>query len=541
MFLSAIDWTPASYSADYFFMIALCSVAVILTEIISQPIIKILQLSDYKSKGIYLWFKATRYDYLVRYLSLAFLSFASMFVFVACFRTVQYVRYLGILFYIIFCSIFLMIILREKQKNRLKITPRVIRLFIVNALILVALAALVAYLTWEMLPCYSLLAILGLSAPFTVVASNSILAPFEKMNNNRYIKKAAAKIKGRELIKIGITGSYGKTTTKNILASLLSTKYRVCISPQNYNTPMGITKTINYTLKDDDQVFIAEMGARFPKDIKDLCDIVHPSIGMITAIGNQHLESFKTHEGIMAAKYELIESLPQDGIAFFNADNSDCVKLFEKCDLQNKFAIGENTNQVGYSDVVVSGRGTEFTLTANGQSRKVTMKLLGRHIPILSAMCVQVALMLGCDFDKVVEALSTTEPIPHRLQLIYSEQNITIIDDAYNSNPRGAANALEVLSEFDAVKIIITPGFVELGAVSERENRALGEKIASVCDYAFVLGSRAEMIKSGALQAGMDESRIITVPSLSGAVDGLKGIEGVKAVLFENDLPDNVT
>lgn len=159
-----------------------------------------------------------------------------------------------------------------------------------------------------------------------------ITSPIEKRRNARFVTAAKTVLAARaDLIKIGVTGSYGKTTAKNLLSAFLSKEYSTCVTPGNYNTPMGIALTVRDELLADDEVFVAEMGARYRGDIRELCDIVSPSIAVITAIGTQHLETFGSEENLLVTKNELIEALPADGVAIFNGDNDGAIKLYDRC------------------------------------------------------------------------------------------------------------------------------------------------------------------------------------------------------------------
>lgn len=510
------------------------------TQIAAIPALKALQLSDYKNGGIRSWFKATAYDYLVRYLALGLISAICMIVFALCFQKFGYYCYVGILIYPLFCGLFVFVNRKAQNKTPVVYTRRMQRLRAFNCVINILLCVGVMALSYFFPPTYVLVAVVAGVIPYVTIAANALITPFENMNNNRYIKRATAILDERKtLIKIGITGSYGKTTLKKMLKDMLEKKYKVCASPSNYNTLMGITRTVNDYLAADDEVLIAEMGARFRGDIKKLCDLVKPNIAVITQIGDQHLESFGSREAVIATKSEIFEGLDSDGYAVTNADNEDCRAIYEKLSVA-KSLVGSEKNEVAYySDVKISGKGTSFTLTLNGEDYKVCSPLLGRHVASAVTLASAVALKLGVSATDIVDSVQSALPVPHRLQPIVNG-DVTVLDDAYNSNPRGAANALEVLSEFDAVKIIITPGFVELGAIEERENEKLGEIVGKVCDYAFFVGTRAPSLVKGALKSGMNESAITVCDTLDEAVKAQSKIEGAKAVLFENDLPDNM-
>lgn len=403
-----------------------------------------------------------------------------------------------------------------------------------------------------------------------------ITSPIEKRRNARFVTAAKTVLAARaDLIKIGVTGSYGKTTAKNLLSAFLSKEYSTCVTPGNYNTPMGIALTVRDELLADDEVFVAEMGARYRGDIRELCDIVSPSIAVITAIGTQHLETFGSEENLLVTKNELIEALPADGVAIFNGDNDGAIKLYDRCakrrlisgsdeeavqKLYALFSTGDRRAKYKtaagvkpteeevkalsrfdafYGDICYAARGMEFTLVLNGRAARITTALLGAHVPSMIAECALTANYLGISLEKIKFAASEVKAVAHRLELLYNGDDV-IIDDAYNGNEAGAQNALEVLSKFSPrIRVLITPGIVELGEHGEAANARIGELAAVSCDYAIFVGGNASALARGAKSAGMNVDNVAEVRDLDGAVEKLKTIKGEKAVLFENDLPDN--
>ena len=403
-----------------------------------------------------------------------------------------------------------------------------------------------------------------------------ITSPIEKRRNARFVTAAKTVLAARtDLIKIGVTGSYGKTTAKNLLSAFLSKEYSTCVTPGNYNTPMGIALTVRDELLADDEVFVAEMGARYRGDIRELCDIVSPSIAVITAIGTQHLETFGSEENLFVTKNELVEALPADGVAIFNGDNDGAIKLYDRCakrrlisgsdeeavqKLYALFSTGDRRAKCKtaagvkpteeevkalsrfdafYGDICYAARGMEFTLVLNGRAARITTALLGAHVPSMIAECALTANYLGISLEKIKFAASEVKAVAHRLELLYNGDDV-IIDDAYNGNEAGAQNALEVLSKFSPrIRVLITPGIVELGEHGEAANARIGELAAVSCDYAIFVGGNASALARGAKSAGMNVDNVTEVRDLDDAVEKLKTIKGEKAVLFENDLPDN--
>lgn len=497
--------------------------------------LQIYQLSSYRIKGLWGWFRKTRFDIPARLFAFSFFSFTAMFVYLMCFKTLSdeysFVKYFGLLFYVGVSALFIAVQAKTKQKPPLKFTARVIRFSVVYTVLAFGLCFAATYCPFETFFSYAFLGVTPLFAPIIISIAHFILLPVETLINRGYEKRAAAALSARrDLIKIGITGSYGKTTAKNILAELLGCKYRVVASPESYNTPMGLAKTINDGLGDC-EVFIAEMGARRIGDISRLCDMIKPDYAMITAVGSQHLETFGSVENVISAKLEITAT------EFTVIDGDNELLVARAAELGGRaFAYCGANGEAYCDDVQVGADGTTFTLTIGDESRRITTPLLGRHVAKLCAECALMAHKLGVETDKIAAALGRLKPIPHRLQLIKNAA-YTIIDDAYNSNPTGAANAIEVLTAFDGAKVVITPGFAELGDMQNEENFNLGKR-AAAADY-LISVNNSEIIK-GAIAGGMAEEKAVAAQNLDDAVRIFRelGLSGA-TVLFLNDLPDN--
>ncbi|MDE6398466.1 MAG: UDP-N-acetylmuramoyl-tripeptide--D-alanyl-D-alanine ligase [Clostridiales bacterium] len=514
-------------------------VSAVLLTLMARKIMQILQLSSYRANGVFAWFKTTRADYLLRYFAVAFFATACMLVYVGCFGKYKYAAPFGLLFYVLHTVAFLIITARQKNKTPLKNTPRIVRLSVLCALLFGGASfGLLAAGSFTPLK-YSLLGVLPALTPFIVLLGHWMLAPFEALNNRRYERRARKKLQSMpELIKVGITGSYGKTTAKNMLAAMLGNDYNVLTTPASFNTPLGIARTVNYELTPAHNVFIAEMGARYRGDVARLCRLVQPQYGIITAVGKQHLATFGSVENIAAAKYELIEGLHEGGVAVFSSDNAVTNEMYARTQGE-KLSAGENGAFVSYADVMFDERGTSFTLSSGGKSEQITTQLLGRHVPSLVSVCAAAALRLGVTLGTIAQAVRALPQVEHRLQKI-ENGDVTILDDAYNSNPEGAKIALEVLGAFSGARMIVTPGLVELGDEEEDANFALGERVYGSADYAYFVGSRAQTLRAGAIAAGMDESKIFVCATLDEAVQKTAEIGGRKTILFANDLPDNL-
>lgn len=385
---------------------------------------------------------------------------------------------------------------------------------------------------------------LYLLTPFVVCLSLLCAWPMEESIKKGYFRDAQRRLAAREdLIKIGITGSFGKTSTKFILGTLLREKYNVLVPPSSFNTPMGLTRVVREQLKDEHEVFLAEMGAKHKGDIKELCDLVHPTIGVITSVGPQHLETFGSLEVIKSTKYELIDALPQDGVSFFPSDGGICEEFFHKTHKGKKHLCGLSGVDlfVTAKDATVGPFGSRFLLCIEGKQMQAEVPLLGKHNIENILLCCAVAWHLGLREEELLRGLKKLQPVEHRLQILPSGNGLTVIDDAFNSNPTGAHAALDVLASFPNKRIIITPGMVELGKDEDAHNLAFGKKMASCVDVAILVGlNRVKPIVQGLEEGGFSKENLHLVRTLEEASKLLPTLAGAgDVVLFENDLPDN--
>ncbi len=430
----------------------------------------------------------------------------------------------------------------RKAKKPLVYTARVKRMLatvgVLTALTLLAVILLRGYpLLWG-----AILPVAHFVSGYYVLLANFINKPIEKSINSWYINDAKRMIEDMPRLRVvGITGSYGKTSVKFFLRKLLSVKYNVLMTPESYNTTMGVVKTIRTSLRATHEIFLCEMGARNIGDIKEICDIVSPGFGIITSIGPQHLESFKTVENVIKTKFELRDALPQDGIVFLNGDNA---YIRSQTPGRKAVTYGIENPDCHYfaENITVSAKGSTFTMKRDGKEYTFTTPLIGSHNVLNIAGAIAAANTLGVPMQDLVPAVRQLESVPHRLQLIHGRQAL-IIDDAYNSNPSGAKAALDTLSQFDGVKILVTPGMVELGSKQAELNRVFGTQAADVCDYVALVGEKqTEPIYQGLLDAGYPKEKIFVEHDLASALKSVENLRtgGVqKIVLLENDLPDN--
>ena len=446
---------------------------------------------------------------------------------------------------------------KVEEKKPLVYTARAKRVFGLSICLLVGLATTLVLIA-KASPWRIAIFLFSEVTVINLTVANLLIYPLERTINRAYLLSAKKRIKAFQPKVIGITGSYGKTSTKYILHQILSQKFNTLMTPDSYNTPMGICKVIRGELTAEHKIFIVEMGAYKRGDIRELCNLASPQIGILTAVGPQHLERFKSIENIAKTKYELIESLPPDGLAVFNCDNEICAGLADKREQDDNrvrryatepfpVASGSERAELTAKNIRHTDEGLAFTIhtsvgTAEGTTAEIRTQLLGRHNVSNILAATAVAIECGMTLEEIRAAIANVEPVPHRLQLTASEGSVTIIDDSFNSNPVGAKAALEVLTEIQGgKKVLVTPGMVELGEREYEENKRLGEHAADVCDLVILVGPRRTTpILDGLKAAQYPSQNIIVALNLEEVKQHLATqVQAGDVVLFENDLPDN--
>lgn len=454
----------------------------------------------------------------------------------------------------IICIVKCVFIFRKKYKKPLVFTARVKRLYsVITLLALVAFVPVAILLPpsqtyWGSYHGISIsLGVAMLIAVFSwvlLIIANTLLIPVEKAICNYYINDAKRILCSMQDLKvIGITGSYGKTSTKHYLQRILSEQYDVLMTPGSFNTPMGVVRTVREYMKPFNEIFICEMGAKQRGDIKEICDIVNPTIGIITAVGPMHLESFKTIENVQTTKFELADALPQDGLAVVNNDFKYCAnRPITKCKAIRYAVTSPSGAQFWATNIKYSPDGTSFTVKGpENFTMEVHTKLLGECnvSDLLAAICV--ALYLNMDAKTIKYAIESIDQVEHRLSIKKTPGGVTIIDDAFNSNPAGSKMAVDVLSQFtDGKRIIVTPGMIELGSQQYELNKILGENIGKNVDIAIIVGEyNRKPLSEGIQSTQFNEENLYQVNSFAEAQEVLsKILKSGDTVLYENDLPD---
>ncbi len=382
------------------------------------------------------------------------------------------------------------------------------------------LYALVAYV-----PC----AALPVSLPVLLSFANFLTGGFERKRNQTFVKRAGQVLDESKIIRIALVGSYGKTSVKNILKTLLSEKYAVIETPASYNTPMGIAMTVLSKEFAEKQIFLAEMGARKEGDIAELCRLVNPDYAIFTGVCEQHVASFGSLEGVFAEKSEILRC---------GAKKVVCGESLRAYIDKEEGVAFAGVNDV--KNLRLNGTKTNFTLTVDGEDLEVETSLLGRTAAENISLAVALCRELGMTGAELKAGVSKLQPVPHRLQLL-ENNGVYILDDGYNCNIEGAKSALDVLGLFEGRKCVVTPGIVEGGILEEELNGRLGEAIAShAFDKVILIGDTlVGAVKTGYERGGGNMENLTTVKMLGYAEEALaEWLQTGDAVLFLNDLPD---
>ena len=428
---------------------------------------------------------------------------------------------------------------KKKVIKKLVVTARVKRLYVTCAV----LAASGLALGLALSPLFFLInAVLSFIIPLAVTAASVINKPLEFAISKHFINDAKRMLREHKgLTVIGITGSYGKTGTKFILSRILSEKFNVLATPESFNTTMGVVRTVREKLTAPTEIFIAEMGAKKKGDIREICDLCEPKLGIVTSVGPQHLESFGSIENVLRTKLELADSVTANGgRIYLNRDNE---YLAPECERYGASGFGESeAADVRAENISYGANGLTFDIVKGDIRFSVHTSLLGRHSALNITAAAALALDLGETPEQIAFAVSTLRPVEHRLQMRPYINGSVLIDDAYNANPSGSLAAVDVLAHFDGMKkIIVTPGLVELGEREYEYNKALGKAAGEVCDTVILIGKKRSVpLADGVKETALPPDSLIVVDRFADAAALLaKMCDSNTVVLIENDLPDN--
>ena len=450
-----------------------------------------------------------------------------------------------------------------EEKKNLVITPRVKRLLFGAGLTSFAAAGAAIWLTKSAGFAGTATSVavtsgsgfaLFLLAPLWLVAGNTLMQPVEATLRRRYLRQAAKTLDKIGPKIIGITGSYGKTTTKSFLRDIMSLRYQTYATPKSYNTLMGISLAINRDLADDyrTEYFISEMGAYVEGEIARICQLTPPDIAIVTEVGPQHLERFGSLENIKRAKYELVSHLPADGVAAFNWDNPFIREMVAagypatRLTVSRAVSLDEaRAQQITWiaSEISENLSGVAFQAyhVPSSEQALITTGIVGEHNVTNLLLCIAVACHEGIPLRDIALRIRGLQPAESRLAAETTAAGITIINDAYSANPQGIVSALKVLRMHDTGKrLLITPGMVELGELQDSENHKLGLLAAeSATDIILIGAGQTASIRQAIQSTRFDQSRLQVLDRLEEAVRWYQqNLRAGDTVLFLNDLPD---
>lgn len=432
---------------------------------------------------------------------------------------------------------------RYKEKLPLKKTPRVKRfiaalIFFSVIILIVGLGIMVNINSYIKL--FVLLTIITYLINFLIIGVGIFIFPLEKMIQNKFKKKAKLKLKKYDdLNVIAVTGSYGKTSIKNIVTDMLCEFELTLKTPSSFNTPMGISITVNNELTPFYKNFITEMGAYYLGEIKELADLVNPKIGIVSSVGPQHLETFKTIDVITKTKMELIESLPKDGLGILNFDNKYIREYKIINDVKIKWYSLENDEaDIKAFDITYLTSGMEFSIKFKGKTHKIKTTLLGKHNVSNILASILVLDYKQISIENIINSIDKIQPIPHRLELKQINNNLTLIDDSFNGNVEGVKEGLKILESMNQKrKILITPGIIDGGKENENLNIEYGKAISNAITDIIIIGK----YNQNSLKKGIKSEYHNKIKNFDNFIEGYNyamGIDESKIILIANDLPD---
>lgn len=426
--------------------------------------------------------------------------------------------FLGALLLIYVAEIFIFI-LNIVKKNLKKPTPTAKTMFLVlvSFIVIVICLAIIYGLVSSIGQFVAAILIFDIIIPVIVSAIVLLFQPFFVLIRNRVLNMAKKKMEGmKNLTVIGITGSYGKTSTKEFLSTILSEKFSVLATPEHKNSEIGIAETILRELSEKYEIFIAEMGAYGKGGINLLCDITKPKIGIVTGVNEQHLALFGTMDNLLSAEggRELAENLPKDGLLILNGDNKYSLDLYKKARVKTKtYNIKKDATEtdIWTEDVEIKKDSVSFIAALkSGEMANFNVNVLGKHNIQNLLAAILATKELGMKIEEIAAGCGKIKPEQSGAILKQGIHGINIIDSSYSSNPDGVMAELDYLAIFPQKRVIVMPCLIELGKKSSETHEKIGKKIAEVCDMAIITTQdKFENIKNGAVQNEMLSDKII--------------------------------
>ena len=431
--------------------------------------LKLFQQSSYFISRNYLNYYYKNYKFLFIYIIILIIN-------------IIFKIYILKLFLFIFLTILLIYIINKKRILKINFTKRLIRLLIVSTILLL--------ISNYILNTYSLLII-----NIIIYASNLLLFPLERFIYNKYKQKLKMELKRFNGVKIVITGSYAKTTTKHMLKDLLSYKYNVFYTEKSYNTPMGLAKSIIGNLNNLYDICILEFGACKKNDIKELMELDSYDLAILTGISNQHLDTFKTLNNIINEKMNIIELLDSKGIGIINCN----CQLINDYNIKNNCKVikyyNNDKEKIYYKNVNTSNNSLNFDLYYHNKKYPINLGLMGTYNIENYILCVYTSLLLDLKIEEIIDQTKYIKPVENRINFKIINDKLSVINNGYNSNIVGSLENIKSLNNFkNCFKIIITPGLVNLGKENNKSNLLMIDKINEICDLCIIVNKKNKKI-----------------------------------------------
>lgn len=500
--------------------------------------IHMLQQNRYQRDRYRTWLKEA-FSSKQRAIQLRFLSLLPLWLMVFALHLTVY-PYLWYLCIAVYAYLYIKADQKKEYIKKIVFTHRAKRLFFIHTICSVSLLYLMSVCLNPLL--YILCMPILYFIPWVLLCFTAQLCePLEQWIKDSYVQDAKKILAKRDdLIKIGITGSYGKTSVKHILHTVLSEEYYAYMTPHSYNNLMGLTISIRTQLNALHQVLIAEMGADHVGEIDELACFIQPSVAVVTAVGPQHLSTFHTQENILNEKMRLVERLPFHGTAVLNYDN-ELIRSYPLSHFVNRITYGIHYEDadVRATQIHYSVKGTSFTILYPGGAFAVETVLLGEHNVLNILAAAASALSMKIAPEQISTAVKRLRYVEHRLE-VRKMGNYTLLDDAYNSNPQGAGYALDVLAAMPNKRFLLTPGFLDLGEQTKEAHIAYAQKMSRCADEILLIGKKqTHDIYDTLIEQAYPSEQIHVCDSTKEAFALLQrlAVQG-DCALIENDLPD---
>ncbi|MBU4274469.1 UDP-N-acetylmuramoyl-tripeptide--D-alanyl-D-alanine ligase [Patescibacteria group bacterium] len=424
-----------------------------------------------------------------------------------------------------------------KRAKNPAFTKKTIFLFVANFLIAMIFAALLLLFVKNIFWFAFLILIFEILLPLIVSLVVILIQPMADSYRLSLQKKAKEKIGSfkKDITIIAITGSYGKTSTKEYLTTILSQRFQVLATKEHQNTEVAIPQMILNELNEKYDIFIVEMGAYDKGTIKRICEFLKPKIGVVTGVNEQHLALFGLMENLLSAEggKELLESLPKDGLLVINGENDYCLDLYRKADVQKISYSFDKLKNINIEKDSVSFSIEDVSFNVNIFGKHSLLNLLG---------AISIAKSLGMSFEEISKATKKISARQSSYKISESKEGFDIIDSTYSANPAGVIADLEYLKLFSGKKVIVMPCLIELGKAAKEVHQKIGKKIAEVCDLAIITTKECfDSIKDGALENGMKKENIELINDANLISGKIKSFcKSNDTILLEGRISENI-